>query len=402
MHVNGIALDFPQGCGPQPAAPSGQNDGDDVMPEQSFCATAIFDGVQMHHAATLEIAKGRVTAIGQNGGINLGEGVIVPGLLDLQVNGCGGVQLGADTDAEALASICRTQIGLGTTGCLPTLITDTAEVTRRVIDAGIAAGRAGVAGFLGLHLEGPHLDPRRKGAHDAALIRPMSDADLALLLGAVRDLPALMVTLAPESVRMDQIAALAQAGVIVSLGHTDCTAEVAQQAMQAGARCATHLFNAMSPLTSRAAGMVGAVLAGDGFAGLIADGIHVDAVTLRVALAAKKTGVFLVSDCMALTGTAAQSFDLGGRRILRGAGRLTLQDGTLAGADLTLVQAVDRVTDLAGIAPERALAMATAIPAQVLGRRDIGFLTAGARADFIHLLPDGSLGGVWVGGVQVG
>lgn len=369
------------------------------MPRQSFRATAIFDGAQMHHGATLDIDDGRVSAITQGLGTDLGAGLIVPGFLDLQVNGSGGVQVGADTDAEALAAICRTQITLGTTGCLPTLITDTPNATRRVIGAGIAAAKAGVAGFLGLHLEGPHLDPKRKGAHDARLIRPMRDDDLALLLEAARELPALMVTLAPESVQMAQIAALSQAGVIVSLGHTDCTAEVAQQAMAARAHCATHLFNAMSQLTNRAAGMVGAVLAGDGFTGLIADGIHVDAVTLRVALAAKSSGVFLVSDCMALTGSDAQSFDLGGRRIMRGAGRLTLEDGTLAGADLTLVQAVNRIKHLAGI--DRALSMATSIPAQVLGRRDIGHLMAGARADFIHLLPDGNLGGVWVGGVQV-
>jgi len=371
------------------------------MPRHAFRASAVFDGVQKHIGATLEIDEGKVIAITNGAGRDLGDGLIVPGLLDLQVNGGGGVQLGAETDQTALAAICRRLITLGTTGCLPTLITDTPEVTRRVIDAGIAAAKAGVAGFLGLHLEGPHLDPRRKGAHDAALIRPMQDKDLALLLKAARELPALMVTVAPESVRTDQIVALAQAGVIVSLGHTDCTAQVAQQAMAAGARCATHLFNAMSQLTNRAAGMVGAVLEGDGFTGLIADGLHVDAVTLRVALAAKRAGVFLVSDCMALTGSDAQSFELGGRRIVRSGGRLTLEDGTLAGADLTLVQAVDRVMGLAKISHERALAMATSVPAQVLGRRDIGHLAAGSRADFIHLLPNGALGGVWVGGVQV-
>jgi len=371
------------------------------MPRHSFRASGVFDGVQMHPGATLEIEQGKVRAITEGVGTDLGEGVIVPGFLDLQVNGAGGVQVGADTDIAALAAICRTKTSLGTTGCLPTLITDTPETTRRVIQAGIAAAKAGVAGFLGLHIEGPHLDPRRKGAHDAALIRPMDDDDLALLLAAARDLPALMVTLAPESVRMDQIATLAQAGVIVSLGHTDCTANVAQQAMAAGARCATHLFNAMSQLTNRAAGMVGAVLAGSGVTGLIADGIHVDALTMRVALAAKTAGVFLVSDCMALTGSAAESFTLGGRQIMRGAGRLTLADGTLAGADLTLVQAVDRVGHLAGISRERALAMATSVPAQVLGRSDIGRLAAGTRADFLHLLPNGALGGVWVDGVQV-
>ena len=371
------------------------------MPCQFFRAAALFDGTQMRDGATLVIEDGRVCGITTDSGIDLGDGLIVPGFLDLQVNGAGGVQVGADTDVDALAEICRTQIALGTTGCLPTLITDSPQTTHRVIGAGLAAARAGVAGFLGLHLEGPHLDPKRKGAHDADLIRPMGDDDLAILLRAAQELPALMVTLAPESVRLDQIAALSQAGAIVSLGHSDCTAQMAQQAMAAGARCATHLFNAMSQITSRSAGLVGAILAGDGFSGLIADGIHVDAVTLRVALAAKATGVFLVSDCMALTGSHANLFELGGRRIVRADGRLTLEDGTLAGADLTLVQAVHRVRELAGIGSERALSMATSVPARVLGRRDIGNLVPGARADFIHLLPDGRLGGVWVGGTPV-
>lgn len=366
---------------------------------RSLVAPAIFDGTRLHHGRALLLEGDRVLGIGApQGEVTELDGILAPGFLDLQVNGGGGLAVGGDIDAAALAAICATHARLGATGILPTLITDTPAATARVIEAGIAAARAGTPGFLGLHIEGPHLDPRRKGAHDPALIRPMAQGDLDLLLHAAARLPALMVTLAPEAADMQQIAALAGAGVIVSLGHSDCTAATAQAAMQAGARCATHLFNAMSQLGNREPGLVGAVLAGGGFAGLIADGIHVDPLSMRVALAAKPEGIFLVSDCMALSGTDLTEMTLGGRRVLRRDGRLTLEDGTLAGADLTLARAVQVLVERAGIAPERALAMATSVPARVIGRQDIGVLAPGARADLVHLGADWRLRGVWQGG----
>ncbi|MEY4983420.1 MAG: N-acetylglucosamine-6-phosphate deacetylase [Pseudomonadota bacterium] len=371
------------------------------MTQLSFRAARIFDGTAFCDGA-LRVEGGRVAGFGPADGktVDLGEGMIVPGMIDLQVNGAGGIAVDGATDADALAGICATMARLGATGCLPTLITDTTDATARVLTAGADAARRGVAGFLGLHLEGPHLDPRRAGAHDPALIRPMTEGDLSRLTAARPRLPALMVTVAPEAVTPAQIARLTEAGIVVSLGHSDCDAATARRAMQAGARCATHLFNAMSQMTSRAPGLAGAVLDGDGFAGLIADGLHVDPVTLRVALAAKGEGIFLVSDCMALAGTDRTDMRLGGRLIRRGGGRLTLADGTLAGADLTLPQAVATLAAI-GIAETRALAMATSIPARVIGRHDIGTLRAGARADFLHLGPDGGLRGVWRGGVAL-
>ena len=372
------------------------------MGRTSYTGARVFDGAQFREGA-LVVEEGRVLGFGAAEGhvVDLGGGILAPGFLDLQVNGSGGLAIDGSTDLAVLETVCTVQARLGATGCLPTLITDTYDATARVVEAGIAATKAQVPGFLGLHLEGPHLDPRRKGAHDAALIRRMEARDLALVLEAAAELPALMVTVAPESVTEEQIAAMAAAGVVVSLGHTDCGALVAQQAMAAGARCATHLFNAMSQMGNREAGMVGAVLGAGGFAGLIADGIHVDPLTLRVALAAKRDGVFLVSDCMALAGTEGMEFHLGGRRILRAGGRLTLADGTLAGADLTLPRAVKVLVEEVGIAAERALAMASAIPAAVIGRGDLGHLRPGARADMVHLSPDWALRGVWRGGVAV-
>lgn len=361
----------------------------------------LFDGFSLRPGLSLVIEGGRVAALRPDDGRgeDLGGGILAPGFIDLQVNGGGGLMLDGTATVEGIATICAAHARLGATGILPTLITDTLEATAAVIAAGIAAAEAGVPGFLGLHLEGPHLDPRRKGAHDAALIRPMAGADLARLIEAARRLPALIVTLAPSAVTPQQIAALAGAGVIVSLGHSDCTFAEAEAAMAAGAGMVTHLFNAMSQLGHRAPGLVGAALDGGADCGLIADGHHVDPAALRVALAAKRRGrLFLVSDAMAVAGTEAAAFTLGGRRILRHDGRLTLEDGTLAGADLSLPQAVARLVALAGAPVEEALAMASRVPAEILGRRDLGRLEPGARADLVLLGEALTLRGVWQGG----
>jgi N-acetylglucosamine-6-phosphate deacetylase len=368
----------------------------------AFRAGAVFDGTTLHHGALLCVEQGRVTTITRESPLpvtDLGPGVIAPAFLDLQVNGGGGQMVDGTATAQGLAAICSVHRRLGTAGILPTLITDTPDATARVIAAGVAAARAKTPGFLGLHLEGPHLDPRRKGAHDAQLIRPMTAADLDMLVVAARDLPALMVTVAPEAATPDQIARLAAAGAIVSLGHSDCSRDTARRAFAAGARCATHLFNAMSPLTNREPGLTGAVLSGDAAAGLIADGIHVDPDTLRIALAARPLGLFLVSDCMAFAGSDMAEITLGDRRILRQDGRLTLSDGTLAGADLTLDRAISVLVNAAGTAPQRALAMASRIPAELIGMADrYGHLLPGRAADFVHLDPGWALTRAWYNG----
>ncbi|WP_410216695.1 N-acetylglucosamine-6-phosphate deacetylase [Paracoccus sp. (in: a-proteobacteria)] len=361
-----------------------------------LAADLIFDGKALRPDLALHLDDSHVVdLIPRPDGLRPLPGIIAPGFVDLQVNGGDGLMVDGTTDAAALGRICSAHRRLGCAGVLPTLITDRSEVTARVLAAGIQAAHAGTPGFLGLHLEGPHLDPRRAGAHDRALIRPMTDADLAQLIAAAAQLPALMVTLAPEAVAPDQIAALTRAGVIVSLGHSDCTLAQAQQAFAAGARAATHLYNAMSQMGHRQPGLVGALLAGDAQAGIIADGIHVDPVALAVALRARPQGLFLVSDCMAVAGTDEDSFDLQGRRILRQDGRLTLADGTLAGADLRLDRAMQMAVD-AGASPARALAMATRIPADLLGA-PLGRLTPACPADLVHLDADLTLRGIWSG-----
>lgn len=347
-----------------------------------LAAERVFDGTDLHHDTEVETEGGRIVALRPARG-EVMSGTLAPGLIDLQVNGGGGVMVGPET----LDTICEAHGRMGSTGILPTLITDTFDATRAVVEAGLDCTHSG---FMGLHLEGPHLDPRRKGAHDAALIRPMEDRDLALLLRAARGLPALMVTLAPEAATAAQIGALAAAGAVVSLGHTDCTAPEAQAAIAAGASCTTHLFNAMAGVTARAPGLAGASF--DIAAGIIADGIHVDPLLLRLAMTNPR--LFLVTDCMAVAGTDLAEFTLGGRRILRRDGRLTLEDGTLAGADLTLPQAIARMGGDA-----RALAMATSIPAGLM-RSDRGRIAPGLPADLV-LLEGGAAKRVWRAGVPL-
>lgn len=362
-----------------------------------FKAAQVFDGWSFHTNACVSVdAHGRIAALHLAGSqlpdtasiTDLGDAILAPGFVDLQVNGGDGVMVGPDTDVDQLARICAAHIRLGTTAILPTLISDTFETTQKVIAAGLTAAQRSVPGFAGLHLEGPHLDIRRKGAHDPAFLRPMTDADLDILCKAAQGLPVLMVTLAPEAVTLDQITALDRAGVIVSLGHSDCSAAHAKAAHAAGARCVTHLYNAMGALANRTPGLVGAALTTPLAAGIIADGIHVAPECLQIALALKADdALFLVSDAMAVAGSTANHFILNGRRIWRGDRRLTLKDGTLAGADISLSQSVAHLVDL-GCDAARALAMASRIPAELIGAKDRGRILPGARADLIILSPE--------------
>lgn len=289
--------------------------------------------------------------------------LVTPGLVDLQVNGGAGRMLGDCTDPAHLHAMADAHWATGTAAILPTLISDRPDETRRIIDLVVEAQRTNPA-LLGLHLEGPHLAVA--GAHDAAMLRPLSDADLALYAEARDRLGVLMITVAPEIVPPDQIRALCAAGIIVALGHTACDYDTAMAAYNAGAVMATHLFNAMSGLHHRNPGLVGATLDRGMPFGLIADGIHVHLAALRLALRASPERAVLVSDAMALTGSDQTSFTLAGRTAYRRSGRLELADGTLAGADLTQVAAVENLCrwtgqDIAKVAP-----LAFGAPAQLI------------------------------------
>lgn len=380
------------------------------MSRRVFVGAAVFDGAALREGAALAVEGGRVAGVvpeaeaGPGERVRLAGGVLAPGFVDLQVNGGGGIMLDGVAGAEGIARICAAHARLGTSGLLPTLITDAPGAVRAVLEAGIAAAEAGVPGFLGLHLEGPHLDPRRRGAHDAGLIRPMEDADVALYRAAAARLPTLVVTLAPEAATPAQVAALSEAGVVVSLGHSGCGLGEARAAFAAGARMVTHLFNAMSGLGHREPGLVGAAL-DDGrvWAGLIADGVHVAPEAMRVALAAKRGPgrTFVVSDAMAVAGTELDEFRLQGRRVLRREGRLTLEDGTLAGADGDMARGVRTLVREVGVDLAEALRMATTYPAEALRRADMGRLVAGGRADVVHLDDALEVAGVWRAGERV-
>lgn len=372
----------------------------------------IFDGDLWHEDSALLIADGKVAAIAPLRDVPANARAVpmdglslVPGFIDLQVNGGGGVLLNERPDLEGIRTICAAHARFGTTALLPTLITDNVQVTTETIAAGLAAQQAKVPGFLGLHLEGPHLSVARKGAHDPNLIRPMEEADLARTIAARKGLDALLMTLAPENATNDQIAALHAAGVTVSLGHSDCSYRTAAAAVEAGAGMMTHLFNAMSPLGHREPGMVGAALdLGHLNAGLIADGFHVDPASIGVALRAKRGPgrIFLVTDAMSTIGTDMTSFLLNDREIFREGGRLTLADGTLAGADIDMASCIRFVRDHVGLDLEEALRMASLYPAEAIGMTGRkGRLTHGHDADIAVI--DGNINvlSTWITGTPV-
>ena len=328
-------------------------------------------------------------------------GLLAPGFVDLQVNGGGGLMFNNTPNIATLRHMAQAHARIGATAILPTLITDTPEVTGRAIDAVLQAVAEGTPGILGLHLEGPHLSSARKGAHDGDLIRPMESADLDMLLETAAKVPILKVTVAPENVSNAQIQTMAESGILVSLGHTNASYEDCRAAANAGARCVTHLFNAQSQMGNREPGTVGAALAlGQLSAGLIADTIHVHPATMRTAIQAKAGPgrVFLVSDAMATAGSEIASFELNGREILRTDDRLTLADGTLAGAHLELLDAVRNVSECADIAFETAYEMAARVPADLIGQSQLGRLMQGAPAHILHIGQTGILEKVWQSG----
>jgi N-acetylglucosamine-6-phosphate deacetylase len=232
----------------------------------------------------------------------------------------------------------------------------------------------------------------------------MEETDVERLIAARRDMPALLTTVATESITPDQIRRLTRAGVVVSLGHSDATYEDAATAVGAGASMATHLFNAMSQIGNRSPGLVGGAIDLGLWAGLIADGVHVDPVNIGIALRAKRGPgrIFLVTDAMSTIGSDITEFTLNGRVVKRHNGRLTLADGTLAGADLDMISAVRFMRDRVGVPLEEALRMASLYPAMSMGLDGgYGRLTPSGRADFVALTEDLRVASVWIAGKKV-
>ena len=333
------------------------------------------------------------------------DGLLAPGLVDLQANGGGGVLFNDRPTLAGALAIAASHRGLGTTGLLPTAITDTPGIMLAAAEAAAQASAIPGSGVLGVHLEGPFLNPARCGVHRPELIRPPGEQDLAALCalpGRFAPHGRALLTLAPEQLAPAMIGRLAESGVRVSGGHSAASLECAQAAIAAGMSGFTHLFNAMPPLAGRAPGIALAAISDpDTFCGIIADGIHVHPAMLRLALAAKPPGkMLLVSDCMAVAGTGLGEFMLQGRRILRRNGRLESADGTLAGADLDLAQAVRNAVALLGVPLAEALRMASLYPARFLDLdHRLGLLAPGYQADLVLFDADMHACATWVAGI---
>jgi N-acetylglucosamine-6-phosphate deacetylase len=369
-------------------------------------AGTIFDGRQSHGEAVVLVDAGRIVGIAAEApsGVPLDEWgdetILAPGYIDAQVNGGGGRLLNDTPDLATMAHIAAAHARTGSTTILPTLITDAPEKRAAALAAAVAALQAGTPGIAGLHLEGPFLAPARRGAHPAAHVVPITAADVAALTAPFPG--CLLVTLAPDAVPPDAIAALAAAGVVVFAGHTDSSYDEALAGIGAGVTGFTHLFNAMSQLTGRAPGAIGAAFAHPTVAaGLIVDGIHVH--PSNVALALRIMGperLFLVSDAMPTAASDLTSFVLGGQTVTLQGGRLVNSEGMLAGAHLTMAEAVRHLV-ATGASWEDALQMGTATPAAVLGLADRGRIAPGARADLVALDAGLMVQGVWQGGVRL-
>ena len=380
----------------------------DVM---AFTGAAIFDGEILHDDSALLVRDGvvvgisRVSNLGIEQEFKLPGGVITPGFVDLQANGGAGLMLGDADDIDDIIKICQAHRKLGTSGVLLTLISDSFASSRRILELAQQAAHASVPGFLGLHLEGPHLSKSYKGAHPERHIRAMNAEDCQWLCQAAATLPTLMVTLAPEVSSPKQIQSLAQAGVIVSLGHSAADAKTTRAAFGAGASSVTHLFNAMRPLHHREVGIIGVALADpDVYVGLIADGVHVASEALQLAINAKRgrDKVFIVSDAMALAASELQQFHLHGRLVKRVQDSLQLEDGTLAGAALSLPECLAYLCQSVGVSLQRALTMLTSNPAQLIKRsQDIGTIKGGISiSNLLHL--DDQYRTVWLEDVVCG
>ncbi len=368
----------------------------------------LFDGDAWHDDAEIAVEAGRFIATDNlpagTDVIDAGGLLAVPGFIDLQVNGGGGINFNDDPSIATIERICTAHAHFGTTALLPTLITDRREARTEAIAAGTAARAAGVPGYLGLHLEGPHLSAAKRGVHAVAYVRPMEESDIRELIGAINGAGPTMLTIAPESTPVEAVRVLAAAGGIVSLGHTDCDYDTALSYIAVGASTATHLFNAMSPFGHRTPGMVGAVLDSGLSAGLIADGIHVHPAAARVALRAKRGPgrIFLVTDAMLTIGTDLPEFELNGRTIFRRDGRLALADGTLAGADIDMLSSVRYAAEHFAIGLDEAIRMATVYPAEAMRIENRkGRIAPGMEADFLLLTPDLELKSTWIGGNRV-
>lgn len=357
-------------------------------------------------AATIEVRDGLIERVAVVAGsdarmktIDFSGDRIAPGLFDIHVNGGGGVLFNDDPTVGGLEKIAAAHRQVGTTSILATLMSDDLSVIDRGMRAVEEAIRSGVPGIAGIHIEGPCLGPGKSGVHDVSTFRPL-DAELVDLFSSL-DVGLTLVTLAPEAAPAELIRSLVSRGVTVSLGHTNASAELAESALGSGATGFTHLFNAMSQLTNRAPGVVGAALAADeAWVCIIVDGHHVDPLCLQVAHRVKpREKIILVSDGMPLLGTNEDQFVLNGVPVRLQQGALRSDDGVLAGSAICLWEAVRNAQHALGLSLEASISMATCQPAEFLGAPMIASIRTGARADFIRLDERGAIVDVCIAGI---
>ena len=325
--------------------------------------------------------------------------MLLPGFIDCQVNGGGGVLFNNAPDVEALRTIGAAHRRFGTTGFLPTLISDDANVMEKAIAATRQAISEKVPGVIGIHLEGPYIAPARKGTHDQAKFRVPDANEIALATSL--DTGVTVITLAPEQGPLGDVRAPVARGAIVVAGHTAATYEEARAGIDAGIRGFTHLYNAMSPLTGREPGAVGAALEDtESWCGIIVDGVHVHPASLRVALAAKPSGkVFLVTDAMPPVGADDPSYELYGETITVHEGVVRNAAGALAGSALDMATAVRNTVTLLGVPLEEAARMASTYPAEFLGLGNhYGRIAPGFHADLVALDDELRVINTWIDG----
>ena len=380
----------------------------DASPIQALCNARVLtdDGLQDGLAVLLDGAQiqavvaaddARVAQAGTR--VDLGGATLLPGFIDIQVNGGGGVLFNNACTPQALATIAAAHRRYGTTGMLPTLISDTAEVMAEAIAATRQAIAQGVPGVLGIHLEGPYLSPARKGTHDAQKFRVPDAHEIAV--DTSLDNGVTLITLAPERVPLDDIRAFVAGGAVVFAGHTAATYEQARDGIAAGVSGFTHLYNAMSPLAGREPNAVGAALEDPAvWCGVIVDGVHVHPASLRVALAAKPRGkLLLVTDAMPMVGADSPSFDLYGETITAIDGVVRNAAGALAGSALDMATAVRNSVQWLGVDLAEAARMASTYPAQCFGLGErLGRIAPGYQADLVLVDADVHVLDTWVAG----
>jgi N-acetylglucosamine-6-phosphate deacetylase len=327
--------------------------------------------------------------------------LLLPGFIDTQVNGGGGVLFNDDPSVETIRRIGAAHRKFGTTGFLPTLISDDLAKVKRAIEAVAAAVKEGVPGVLGIHIEGPFLSPARKGVHDATKFRALDEEAFALLTSLKT--AKTLVTLAPEMTTPDMIARLTKTGVIVAAGHTNASYDVMREALARGVTGFTHLFNAMSPLTGREPGVVGAALSdAESYCGIIVDGRHVHPDVLKLALKCKPHDHFmLVTDAWSNVGTGLTTFQLQGATITVKDGVCMDENGTLAGSAMDMSRAVRNAMELLGLDLHGAVTMASRAPASFLGLGDrYGEIAKGLRANLVAADDAVNVQETWIDGVR--